>query len=129
MPVEVDLLLEGEVGVRREEAELRLGLPALALGAQLLHERERIDGLLDVDRDRGDREVMAVLLVLALPDELRIEVRVPGVAHDRGPLLLGAGERLELGGRDVGTGVAGVRGGPDHDLFRLDLVSHRSSPA
>ncbi len=124
VPVELDLLLEGEVRVRREEAELLLGLPALALGAELLDERERVDGLLDVDRDRGDLQVVAVLLVLALPDELRVEIRVPRVAHDRGPLLLGAGERLELGGWDVGARLAVVRGRADRRA-RLDLVSHR----
>jgi hypothetical protein len=59
----------------------------LALRTELLHERERIDRLADVDRDGRDFEVVRVLLVLALPDELRIQGRIAGVAHDRGPLL------------------------------------------
>ncbi len=54
-------------------------------------------------------------------------IRDPGVAHDGGPLLLGAGEGLELGGGDVGARVAGVRGRPDR-RGGLDLVSHHSSP-
>ena len=78
--------------------------------AELLDERQRVDRLLDVDRDRRHLEVLAVLLVLALPDELRVERRVAWVAHDRGPLLLGAGERLELGGRDIRAGVRRVGG-------------------
>ena len=52
--VEVDLLLEREVRVRREEGELLFGLAAFALGPELLDERQRIDGLLDVDGDGRD---------------------------------------------------------------------------
>ena len=73
MAVEVDLLLERQVRVRREEAELLLGAPALALGPELLDERQGVDGLLDVDGDGRDLEVGRILLVLALPDELRVQ--------------------------------------------------------
>lgn len=50
-----------------------LGAPALALGPELRDERKRVDGLLDVDGDGRDLEVGRVLLVLALPDELRVQ--------------------------------------------------------
>src|SRR3972149_6027817 len=96
-----------ELAVRREEAELLLRAAALARGAELLDERARVDRLGDVDRDGGHLEVVAVLLVLALPDELRVEGRVTRVAHERGSLLLGAGGRLEPRGRGVGAGGAG----------------------
>src|SRR6266511_746644 len=126
--VELDLLLEREVRVGREEAELLLRPAALALRPELLDEGERIDRLLDVDRDRGDLEVVAVLLVLALPDELRVERGIAGVAHDRGLLLLRAGERLQLGGGDVRAGVAWVsRLTDDGRLLWADLLSHRLS--
>lgn len=36
-----------------------------------------------------------------LPDELRVQAGVAGVTHDRGPLLLRAGERLEPRGRHL----------------------------
>jgi hypothetical protein len=35
-------------------------------------------------------EVVGILLVLALTDELRVECRIAGIAHDRWPLLFGA---------------------------------------
>ena len=37
--------------------------------------------VLDVDGDRGHLEILAVLLVLALLHELRVQARVSGVAH------------------------------------------------
>ncbi len=47
----------------------------------------------------------------------------------RGALALGAGERLELGGPDVGAGVAGVVDRPHwRAQAGLHLVSHRSPP-
>ena len=121
--VELDLLREGKVRVRREEAELLLGLAALALRSELLNERQRVDRLADVDRDGRHLEVVGVLLVLALPDELRVERWIAGVAHDRGPLLFRAGERLELGGRDVRAGLRRMGRRPD-DRLRAHLLSH-----
>ena len=115
-----------------KEAELLLGPAALARRAKVLDERERVDRLLDVDRDRQHLEVAAVLLVLALPDDLRVDGRIAGVAQDGGPLLLVADERL---GSAVGmfgrvapscpserTGVAGPRAAPDRIL---SVIAHR----
>ncbi len=73
------------------------------------HSRQRVDRLLDVDRDGGHLQVVAVLLVLALPNELRVERGVAWVSHCRGPLLFGAGEQLKLGGGDVGATVRQAR--------------------
>jgi len=102
--VAVDLLLERQICVRAKELQLLLAAPALARGAQLPDQRQRVDRLADVDRDGGHLQVFAVLLVLALPDELRVERWVAWVARGRGPLLFRAGERLELGGGDDSPG-------------------------
>ncbi len=61
-----------------------------------------MDLLLDVPRWRMDDAVGSVQLVLAAPEELRIEVAVAPVLGDaRGGLLFLLQHRLELGGRDV----------------------------
>jgi hypothetical protein len=49
-------------------------LPRLA--QQVVDQRLRVDLLLDVERRRLDDEVTPVLLVLAAPDELRVQVAV-----------------------------------------------------
>src|SRR5712691_9275938 len=61
-----------------------------------------MDLLLDVERRGVDDEVAPILLVLAAPDELRVQVAVAplvGQAHRVPRLLLE--HRLVLGGRDV----------------------------
>ena len=62
-------------------------------------DRLRVNLLLDVDRHDGDGEVFAVLLVLALPDQLRIERRVARIEHRlRGQFLVGHEVAQFLGG-------------------------------
>jgi hypothetical protein len=48
-----------------------------------------------------------------------------GVAHDRGPLLFAAGERLELGGRDVRAGIAEMVDGVRGPGFIFSAMAHR----
>ena len=59
-----------------EQGELRSAFDDLA---QVLDDDLGDDLLLDVDRRRVDHQVLAVLLVLPAPDELRVEVGVAGV--------------------------------------------------
>src|ERR1700693_4459775 len=68
---------------------------------QVLDQRLRVDFFLNVDRDDGDGEVLAVLLVLAFPDELRIEGGVARVEHRLWRFFLAANEFAELLRRDV----------------------------
>jgi hypothetical protein len=78
-----------------------------------------VDRLLDVEGRGLDDEVAPVLLVLAAPDELGVEVAVAALVGDAQRLLgLLLDDRLVLGGRDVpapGLGVA----------VSLDLLASR----
>jgi hypothetical protein len=69
-----------------------------------------VDLLLDVEGRGLDDEVAPVLLVLAAPDELGVEVAIAALVGDAQRLLgLLLDDRLVLGGRDVpalGLGVA-----------------------
>jgi hypothetical protein len=80
--VEVDQLVELQPVEVVEEGELGLvGSPAGGL-AEVLDQRSGVDLLLDVDGDGDDLEVLGqVLLVLALPHQLRVEARVAGIEH------------------------------------------------
>ena len=60
-----------------------------------------MDLLLDVERRRVDNEIAPVLLILATPHELGIEVSVTGITQRYGLLLAGLDDRLKLCGRDV----------------------------
>src|SRR5688500_11380645 len=71
--------------------------------------------LLDVERRRLDDEIAPVLVVLAAPDELRIEVGVPWIAHLFTSEVLGFEDGLMLGGRNVQPLVVGM-------TERLDLL-------
>ena len=73
-------------------------------------------------------EAGAEIATAGLPDELRVERGVAWVAHGRGPLLFGAGKRLELGGGDVRPTVRRVRVGTDRRRLGLEFVSHRLRP-
>ena len=57
---------------------------------QVVDQHLGVDLLLDVERRRVDDEVAPVLLILAAPDELRVEVAVAALVGDadRGLLLL-----------------------------------------
>ena len=77
-----------------------------------------MDALLDVERRRVDHEVRDVLLVLAAPHKLRVQVTVaPLVCQPYRVLLLLAHQRLVLGGGQVpacglvvGEGLDGLGG-------------------
>ena len=60
-----------------------------------------MDLFLDVERRGVDDEVAPVLLILATPDELGIEIAVSGVAEGFGGLLLLFDKGLLLDGGDV----------------------------
>ena len=100
------------VEVRAEHVQL-LFAPAGARLAQVLDDRLGADLLLDVDGDRRHDEILAVLLVLALPDELRVQRRVARVAEHLRPGLGLLGERAQLGGGDVHPVISGMLDGLD----------------
>jgi len=58
---------------------------------------------LDVERRRVDDEIGPVLLILAAPDELGIEVSVAWILYRLGLFFLFLNNRLILGRRDVFT--------------------------
>jgi hypothetical protein len=60
----------------------------LGLAQQVVDERLGVDFFLDVKRRGVDDEVAPVLLILATPDELGVEIAVSGVAEGFGGLLL-----------------------------------------
>src|SRR3990172_9780536 len=65
-------------------------------------QRLGVDLLLDVERRRVDHEVAPVLLVLAAPDELQVQVAVAGLIGDAHRVLrLLLQHRLVFRGRDV----------------------------
>jgi len=73
-----------------------------------------MDLFLDVERWGMDDEVGPVLLVLAAPDQLRIQIPIaPLVGHAHGRLLVLAQDRLVLGRRDVLAGGVVVDEGLD----------------
>ena len=73
MTIEVDELLELNAVEVLEQCELGLGFASSGGLAQVLDDHPRLNLLLNVDRNYWDGEIRAVLLVLTLPDELRIE--------------------------------------------------------
>ena len=76
-------------------------LALLRRAQQIVDQHLRVDLLLDVERRRVDDEIAPVLLVLAAPDELRIEVAVARIADLLRGLLLLFQHGLVLGRRDV----------------------------
>ena len=110
--VEVDQVLEGDAVEVGKQGQLRLGLPPVwACGAHVLDDGLRVDLLLDVDGHGRHGQVAAVLLVLALPDELRVERRVARVEHGLGRVLVLGHEVAQLLGGDVGALVVVGEGG------------------
>ncbi len=73
--VELHDLLELEAVEVAEQVRLRRARRPLS-GPQVFDQRLRRDLLLDEDWDGRNGEIVRVLLVLALPDELRVERRV-----------------------------------------------------
>jgi hypothetical protein len=84
----------------------------LGLAQQVVDEGLGADLFLNVKRRGVDDEVAPVLLVLATPDELGIEVAVSGVTEGFGGLLLLFDKGLLLDGGDVfPIGIVMVEGG------------------
>ena len=97
-PVEVGEQVGLEAGLARCPFRFRvLGLPE-----QVGDQRLRVHLLLDEERRRLDHEVRPVLLVLAAPDKLRVEIAVAAFVLDldRAPVTL-RHHRFVLGRRDV----------------------------
>jgi hypothetical protein len=80
-----DAIEVGEIG-RGKVAVVVLLL--LGLAQEVVDEGLGVDFFLDIKRRGVDDEVTPVLLVLATPDELGVEVAVSGVAEGFGGLLL-----------------------------------------
>ena len=68
---------------------------------QIVDQNLGMNFFLDVERRRVDDEVAPVLLVLAAPDELRIEIGVARILYRAWALLLLLNDGLILGRRNV----------------------------
>ena len=98
--------------------------PRATLAQEIVDQHFWVDLFLDIERWGVNDEVAPVLLILAPPDELRVEVPIaPIVRHTHRRLVLVPGDRLELGGRDVLPRVV-VREGLD-GLLVGRLAGHR----
>ena len=103
------------------------GLPGLVLallaGAQqVVDQRLGVDFFLDVERRRVDDQLAPVLLVLAAPDQLRVQVGVARVAHLPGGDVLLRGNGLLLDRGDVLA--PGLVVGEGFDVFGAELGGH-----
>ena len=97
----------------------------LGLAQQVVDERLGVDLFLDVERRGVDDEVAPVLLILAAPDELGIEVGVARVTDGLGRFLVLLQHGLVLGGGDVlPLGLVMVEGRDGFVGGRLFLGGH-----
>jgi hypothetical protein len=102
-PARMNLIVIAPRLTRPYEKEMRL----LAVRAGHLAPRQGIDDrlgmdlFLDVDGHDGHGQLGAVLLVLVLPDELRIARRIARVEHGAGRVLVVGHEIAQLLGGDV----------------------------
>ena len=110
----------GVLGRQAVEVGERVGLVFVWLVAvpglahQVVYESLGVDPLLDVQGRRVNYKVGPVLLVLAPPDELRVEVPVaPLVGHLNRALLFLPHQRLVLGRGQVPASSLVVRQGLD----------------
>ena len=95
----------------------------LALPHQVVDEDLGMDALLDVERRRVDDEVGPVLLVLAAPDQLRVQIAVAAFVGDaEGGLIVFLHQRLMLGAGKVFASGYGV--GEGFDRFGLFSSRH-----
>ena len=102
-----------EVG---EQVELRRVVLLAAAGEahQVVHQDFGVDLLLGEQRWGGDDQVAVVLLVLAAPDQLRVEVPIAPLVGDADWQPVGVGhDWLQFGRRDVPPGVVRVGDGDD----------------
>jgi hypothetical protein len=91
-----------EIGEEIRHRRRCLVAPRFALPQEVVDQDLRVHLLLDVERRRLDDQIGPILLVLAAPDELRIEIAVaPLIGEPDRRLVLLVHDRLELGGRDV----------------------------
>lgn len=132
--VRVKLGLRFEIGQAvevGEEVGHRLGtavLPRLRLPAQVVDQHLRVHLLLDVERRRGHHEVRPVLLVLAAPHELRIEVAIAPLIGDADRRLVRLRHHaLELRRGDVLARGVRVRERLDAEGFFGHAYSSRRS--
>jgi hypothetical protein len=95
-----------EIGEEVRHRRRRLVPPRFALPHQIIDQDLRVHLLLDVERRRLDDQIGPVLLVLAAPHELRVEIAVAALIGepDRRLLLL-VHDRLELGRRNISAFV------------------------
>ncbi len=98
--VEIDAVgeLSGQAVEVGEQVELAAGMIDVR---ELIDDRLWVDLLLDVDRHDRHREILAVLLVFALPDQLRIERRVARIKHGLRRVLVVGHEIPQFLGGDV----------------------------
>lgn len=82
MLVELNQLLELDP-VEIVEEQCLLWSIFLGFSAHLLDDRLRMNLLLDVDWHRRDFERLLILLILALPNQLRVERRIAGIEQTR----------------------------------------------
>src|SRR3984893_6246797 len=85
-----------EVDLRRV---LALTLPRLP--PQILDQRLGVNFLLNIDRRRGNEQRLAILLILAAPDELRIEIGIARIAQNLHRLVVVRHKALIFRSRDV----------------------------
>ena len=109
--VEVDALVEVQAGVQVVEHGQLGRLAAAGCRAQVFHQVVRVDRLLDVDRHRRHGQRLTILLVLALPHQLRVERRVARVEERLGRVLVLGHEVAQFLGGDVGAGVGVAKAG------------------
>ena len=122
--LELDAVEVGEKGehllLRSADSLVRVNLPRRTRGqgcprschAQVFDDDLRMDLFLDVNGHGGDFEGRAVLFVLALPDELRVERRVARVEDFLRCFFVVGHEVAQFLGGDVGALVL-VLGGED----------------
>jgi hypothetical protein len=79
-----------------------------AFALQIVDQRLRMDFLLDVERRRFHPQILAVLRILAAPDELRVEVGIPGIAQGLHGLVFIRHHGGQLGAGDVLARVLGM---------------------
>src|SRR3989304_3281819 len=126
--VKLNLLVE--CGRAAIEVGKEVGLVVFRLfnARQCLFDGLRVNLLLNINRHHRDGEVFGVLLVLALPDQLRVERRVTRVEHGLGRVFFISHKVAQLLSRDVGALVL-VADGFDLRWNGLLVLCHELTPS